>query len=80
LTSTLDSPSHTYSAGIYTVALTASGPGGTDTITRTHYISVLHLATTTIVNGYDPLYRLTSATYSSGAVYTYTYRCCCMSS
>ena len=34
-------PSHTYTAiGVYTVSLTVSGPGGTDTLTRTNYISV----------------------------------------
>lgn len=30
-------------------------------------------STITITYQYDPLYRLTSATYSAGAVYTYTY-------
>ncbi|MDY7078830.1 MAG: PKD domain-containing protein [Chloroflexota bacterium] len=40
VTSTLDSPTHTYTVGgVYTVALTISGPGGTDTITRTHFIT-----------------------------------------
>jgi len=35
------SPSHTYtSAGTYDVSLTVSGPGGSDTLTRTAYISV----------------------------------------
>ncbi len=33
-------PTHTYTvAGLYTVALTVSGPGGTDTLTRTSYIA-----------------------------------------
>ena len=73
LTSTLDSPEHVYTSGLFSVTLTASGPGGTDTLTYTHYISVSRLATTTIVYGYDPLYRLTSAAYSTGEVYTYTY-------
>ena len=41
MTSTLDSPMHTYAvAGVYTVSLTVSGPGGTDTLTRTNYITV----------------------------------------
>lgn len=34
-------PSHTYlQAGVYTVTLTVSGPGGSNTSTRTGYISV----------------------------------------
>jgi len=41
ITSTLESPTHTYSAaGSYTVTLTVSGPGGSDTVTRTNYIAV----------------------------------------
>ena len=40
-TSTLQNPSHTYqSAGTYTVTLTASNAGGSDTLTRTNYITV----------------------------------------
>jgi len=40
-TSTLQNPSHTYSAaGSYTVSMTTSGPGGSDTLTRTAYITV----------------------------------------
>ncbi len=40
VTSTLDSPTHTYmTAGAYTVTLTVSGTGGTDTLTRTNYIT-----------------------------------------
>jgi PKD repeat protein len=40
LTSTVDSPSHTYSAaGVYTVSLAVRGPGGSDVLTRTHYIA-----------------------------------------
>lgn len=39
--STLQNPSHTYQqAGVFTVSLTISGPGGTDTKTRTDYITV----------------------------------------
>jgi PKD repeat protein len=33
-------PSHIFDTGIYTVALTVSGPAGTDTLTRTNYITV----------------------------------------
>jgi PKD repeat protein len=41
VTSTLESPPHVYTAAaIYTVTLTASGLGGTDTLVRTNYISV----------------------------------------
>jgi PKD repeat protein len=40
-TSTLASPTHIFAtAGTYTVALTVSGPGGTDGLTRSRYISV----------------------------------------
>ncbi len=39
-TSTEQHPAHTYaSTGVYTVTLTASGPGGSDTLTRMNYIS-----------------------------------------
>ncbi len=41
MTSTLASPTHTYSAvGAYTVTLTINGPGGSDTLTRANYIRV----------------------------------------
>ena len=40
-TSTTQNPSHTYdAAGTYTVALTVTGPGGSNTKTRTDYITV----------------------------------------
>jgi PKD repeat protein len=40
-TSAAQNPSHTYTAvGTYTVQLTVSGPGGSDTMTRTNYITV----------------------------------------
>ncbi len=40
-TSSEEAPTHTYgAAGSYTVALTASGPGGVDTLTRTDFIVV----------------------------------------
>jgi len=39
-TSTAVSPSHTYTAaGTYTVSLTVTGPGGSNTLTRTNYIT-----------------------------------------
>ena len=41
-TSTAQNPSHTYNvAGNYTVSLTVSGPGGSNTSTRTNYINVI---------------------------------------
>jgi PKD repeat protein len=40
-TSSQQSPTHTYeTAGTYTVSLAISGPGGTDALTRSNYISV----------------------------------------
>jgi PKD repeat protein len=40
ISDTAISPTHTYTrAGVYTVSLTAVGPGGSDTLTRTHYIT-----------------------------------------
>jgi len=45
-TSTELAPNHQYaSAGTYTVSLTVSGPVGTDTITKTNYITVNDFAT-----------------------------------
>jgi len=41
LTSTLQRPTHTYAAAaVYTITLTASGPGGSDTETKAEYITV----------------------------------------
>ena len=86
VTSTLVSPVHPYTqTGVYTVSLAADGPGGSDTLTRTNYITVSSgLAYTTthrvISYTYDSLYRLITATYSSGEYYHYTYRCNGMSS
>jgi hypothetical protein len=41
VTSTLQSPTHTYTAlAVYTVTLTVSGPGGSDTETKAGYITV----------------------------------------
>ena len=40
-TSTLAAPSHSYAAaGIYTVSLTVTGPGGSNTQTRSNYVTV----------------------------------------
>jgi PKD repeat protein len=41
VTSTLQSPTHTYTlTGTFTVSLTVSGPGGSDTEVKTDYIAV----------------------------------------
>ena len=64
-TSVVTHPVHIYTAsGVYTVSLTASGPGGSDTLTRTNYITVESGAEYTahvITYTYDPLSRLTGA-------------------
>jgi len=57
LTSTQDSPNHTYATSdIYDITLTVSGPGGTDTLIRTDYIAV-----------YEPVAAAFTATPTSGA-------------
>jgi RHS repeat-associated protein len=74
-TSTLENPVHVYTAtGVYTVSLTASG-ATQDTLTRTSYINVNDgLAKETVIRyTYDPLYRLTAATYSGAYTYTFAY-------
>src|SRR4029434_10574039 len=44
-TSTLAAPSHVYAAaGVYTVKLTVTGPGGSNTLTRTNYVTATTLA------------------------------------
>ena len=41
MTSTLENPTHFYAAaGAYTVALTVSGPGGSDKETKAAYVTV----------------------------------------
>ncbi len=39
--STLQNPQYSYNAGIYTVSLTVTGPGGSDTLTKPSYINVM---------------------------------------
>ena len=61
-TSTAQNPSKTYSnAGIYTVKLTATGPGGSNTATKTNYISVTAPTTTA------PIASFTAGPASGGA-------------
>ena len=55
-----------------TLTVTDTATGEWDVLTRTDYITVP--SPITITYDYDPLYRLTSAEYSSGEVYTYTLR------
>jgi PKD repeat protein len=54
--STAQSPSYTYNtSGLYTVSLTASGPGGTDTETKTDYIHVTESGGAPIIDKIKPL-------------------------
>jgi len=79
ITSTLVNPVHTYTgSGVYTVSLTVDGPGGSDTLTRTDYITVsgetTYTSTTRVITyTYDDLYRLTDADYSTGEQFEYAY-------
>src|SRR5207248_5646986 len=57
-TSTLAAPNHTYAAaGVYTVSLTVTGPGGSNKQTRTNYVKVTPVAriTGTPLSGSAPL-------------------------
>jgi PKD repeat protein len=70
-TSTLTHPAHTYtSGGVYTVSLTAQGPGGSDTLTEPSYITVTSAVTAefsgTPLSGNAPL-TVTFTNLSSGA-------------
>jgi PKD repeat protein len=74
ITSTTSALTHTHAytqAGVYTVTLTVSGEGGSDTLTRTAYItagSIGYTTTMRVINYiYDDLYRLTGADYSTPA-------------
>ncbi|RLC70876.1 MAG: RHS repeat protein, partial [Chloroflexi bacterium] len=60
------------------MSLTATGPGGSDTLTRTNYITVTsgggYTTTTRVISyTYDPLNRLTDAAYSTGEQFEYQY-------
>jgi len=73
-TGTLQHPSHVYPGlGNYTVVLTASTGTYSDSETKVGYLSVVPPTTTLISYAYDGLYRLTSATSSSGESFKYQY-------
>ena len=77
-TSTLQAPSHVYAAaGTYTVALTVTGPGGSNTQTRTNYITASTPApvaqfTGTPTSGNSPLTVVFSNT-STGSITSYAW-------
>jgi len=53
ITTTVVSPTHVYTQpGVYTVTLAATGPGGTATLTRTAYISVITHEVTSLVRAF----------------------------
>ena len=73
VSSTLDSPTHVYwTSGIYTVALTVSGPAGSDMLTHTNYITVYETTeadfTATPRSGIDSV--TVAFTNLSGGAYT----------
>jgi PKD repeat protein len=52
---TIPNPVHTYNnPGVYTVTLTVSGPGGSNTLTRPNYITVTSIPVTATVVSIDP--------------------------
>ena len=61
-TSTVASPSHVYfAAGVYTVSLTVTGPGGSNTQTRSNYVTVSAVQPDTAL--YRKLVRSTGAPF-----------------
>jgi PKD repeat protein len=79
-TSTLENPSHTYvSAGSYTVTLTATNAGGSNTITREDYITVIFAEpvagfTANMTNGTLPLYvAFTDSTINSPTAWSWSF-------
>ena len=73
-TSSATNPSHVYAAGTYTVSLTATGPGGSDTETKTNLVVVAHPPpvanfNTAPTNGFAPL-NVTFTDASSGGPVT----------
>ncbi|MFC2168338.1 PKD domain-containing protein [Acidobacteriota bacterium] len=77
-TSTLQNPSHTYTEpGIYTVSLTVSGPGGSDSETKTNYITVTEpppvaAFSASPQSGNTPL-TVTFINQSTGSIYDYSW-------
>ncbi len=77
-TSTLQAPSHVYAAaGTYTVALTVTGPGGSNTQTRSNYVTVTTPApvaqfTGTPVSGFSPL-TVNFSNTSTGSITGYAW-------
>jgi PKD repeat protein len=68
-TSTITNPTHSYTpTGVFAVALTAYAGAEQETVTKTNYLTVTSeaspISTTVIHYTYDPLSRLTGATYS----------------
>ena len=78
-TSTATNPSKNYTlAGVYTVSLTVTGPGGTDTETKTSFITVNEPAPVaqfsgTPLNGVAPLTVVFTNLTTGGPVTTYTW-------
>jgi PKD repeat protein len=71
-TSTAQNPTHTYSAaGTYTVSLTASNAGGSNTATRTGYITVsASSSTVTVVPSADTFINSAASTKNYGTLDT----------
>lgn len=73
-TSALQNPTHIYtSPGTYTVSLTASGPGSSDTVTKPNYITVSAPApmadfTATPTSGFFPKVQFTDTSTSYGTI------------
>lgn len=76
-TSTEQNPSHTFSVGIYTVKLTVTAPGGTNSVVKTAYIDAGDVAptaafTTDVTTGNYPL-TVHFTDISSGNVTSYAW-------
>jgi len=79
-TSTVENPSHTYvTAGTYTVTLTATNAGGSNTITNTGYITVTYAVpvagfTSNVTSGTTPLYvKFTDTSTNSPVSWSWTF-------